>query len=1051
MARIERQSRYQQIGIFVATLMVASTLGVVVTGFVSVSARPATEPSLAGSNPAQGSILVSASTASPRAASPIASVGPDDVVPGSAPSVGDGNDWYADAPGGSVIGVVTGSFPAEAGITGEVSAVGPGGGPNCAVGTSNCYGLQINTNSFNTTYASSGGPIATTGSEQYVYQDGGSSAIMGIWVILYGFSSCPSPSPAGYSSWDLDLGNCYAHSPFVAVPPVPVTDFPAVTMTAYANQSGNDSLVFCVNPAISGWPVCTATSASDAIGLSEAWTVAEFNVFGDNGGSQAAFNGGAALQVQTQIAAEGGSAIVPSCAGAPGVHTVEDNNLYLWPCGASSSGILFWEANESFGLSPAPASATVQAGQTASYALGFSSFAGVPAPVQLSVVSPLPPGVTPSASSPVTPPGPAVLTLATSPFTPLGDYAVTVQAQIAGLAGGPIATTTVALHIFNFTVSISPASQTVLRGLAATYDVQLSLDAGSTLVGLPAIVLTEPGLPGDSIVSGLDPAGYVLSSPAPLAVPLGVQTAPAPSGSLGDFPFTVTGAATGYPSGASSAGAVLHIYDYSVAVIPSGQTVLRGADPALYYLDLSLLPGSSSVGVPAETIVVSGLPAGTPSPTLSAATITPTFAGCAPPLCPTLTVTTAGPPSGPLGDSTFSVMGVDPTSGGVRSSTGGLHIFDFVAAPTPAESLFQGESITVTIGLPLDPGSTSVGLPIVSLSLTGLPTGVVELGFPASLVAGGSHTFTLETSSVGAYVSCPAVSNRGGQNLQSANLAHCELAGYDLKGDNLQRANLSGANLSNADLAGDNLQDANLSSANTSGADFQGSNMQYVDLTAPGRIGTFTLTVTATVDGGTRVGHSTLTVWGDPISGDDFAGDNLQYADLAGDLGVAADFGGDNLQYANLAVSDVQAADFQGDNLQYVDLAAGDVQGADFQGDNLQDADLAGAWLTGLGPLASQLTNFNGANLQGALLAGAICGSPNYITANGANTHGLMDVPSGCTPPLDPPPALSPALVGMLGSQLLSPAVAWCVVFVAEALVGILGALAIEGRLRRRP
>jgi uncharacterized protein YjbI with pentapeptide repeats len=1014
------------VGVSVAALLVASALLPLASALaVGVSANGAAPSGALGSG-----------SASPRQ--------PDVAVPGSAPSVGNGNDWYADAPSGTVIGVVTGSFPAEAGITSEVSAVGPGGGPACPVGTANCYGLQINTNPFPTTYPTTGGPISTNGSEQFVYQDSGTSAFMGIWVILFGFTTCPSPSPSGYSSWNLQGGNCYAHSPFVSVPPVPVTDLSAVTMTAYANQSANDAIDFCVNPAISGWPVCTPTSASDAIGLSQAWTVAEFNVFGDNGGSQAAFNAGAALQVQTQIATEGGGALAPSCAGAPGVHTVEDNNLYLWPCGASSTGILFWEANESFGLSATPASATFQAGQPATYSVGFTSFAGTPAPVQLTVVSSLPPGVTQSFPVTVTPPSSGTLSLTTSPTTPLGDYTFTVQSQIAGLGGGPIATTAVSLHIFNFTVSISPGTQTVLRGVTADYAVQLSLVPGSTLVSVPPIVLSDPGLPADSSLSGFNPAGYVLSSPVPTTVPFAVLTAPAPSGSLGDFLFSVSGTAQGYPSGAASAVAALHIYDYAVAVIPSGQTVLRGGDPALYYLDLTLVPGSSTFGVPAELLSVTGLPSGTPPPVFSVPVVTPALGGCTPPLCPTLTVATEPPPSGPLGDSTVTVTGTDPVNGGYRSSTAGLHIFDFVSAPTPSESLFQGETITVRVSLPLDSGSTTVGLPSVSLALTGLPSGVVALGFPSSLVAGGSQTFTLETASVGSYVSCPQVSNHGGQNLQGADLAHCILAGYDLRGDNLKGANLSGANLSNADLAGTNLKGANLSSANTSGADFQGANMQGVDLTAAGPVGTFTLTVTATVDGGLRLGYSTLTLWGDQLSGDDFHGANLQDADLAGDLAVGANFGGDNLQHANLGGIDLQGADLKGANLQYADLAAADLQGGDFQGDNLRNADLAGATLTGLGPLTSQLTDFNGANLLGANLTGAVCGTPNYITAIGANTNRIVGVPSTCNPPLDPPAGAAVAVLPVPNAGL--PTADWLVLLTAMALGALLGTT----RLRRK-
>ncbi len=870
-------------GVSIAVLMVVSTLGLaaaVLAGVPTASGAAALAgPTSALAQSGPRAHLPAALPAVPEAASSLsaAPLEPAVAVPDSTPTAGDGNDWYADAPTGDVIGVVTGSFPAEAGVTGEVANLGPGGGPPnggpaCPVGTSNCYGLQINTNEFPTTYASSGGPISTSGSEQYVYQDAGTSAFMGIWVILYGFTTCPNPSPSGFSAWDLLLGNCYAHTPFVSVPAVPVTDLANVTMTAYANQSGSDALVFCVNPAISGWPVCTSTSGSDAIGLSEAWTVAEFNVLGDNGGSQATFNGGAALQVQTQIAADGGAPLVPTCAGAPGVHTVENNNLYLWPCSASSTGILFWEANESFGLSASPGSATVQAGQSASYTVGFTSFAGVPAPVQLSVVSSLPAGVTASFPVTVTPPSTGLLTLTTSSATPLGDYAVTVESEIAALVGGsspgPIATTTVLLHVFNFTVSIAPGSATVARGSPATYAVQLALDPGSTVVGVPPILLAGVGLPADASTSGFSPSGYVLNSPTPTTVPFVVFTAAAPSGSLGDFAFVITGTAEGYPAGEASAAAGLHIFDFTV----------------------SLSPATASLG--------------------------------------------------------------------------------------------QGASATMDVSVGLVAGSTTFDLPGVSLALTGLPGGVVAVGFPASLGIGSSQTFTLETAGVGHYVSCPQVSTHGGQNLKGADLAHCNLAGYDLKLDNLQKANLSYANLVNASLVGADLQGATLAGANTVGTNFFGANLAGADLSSATAIGKFTLTATGTADGISRSGSATLTVLGDRISGDNFQLANLYEADLYGDVAVDTQFQAADLWEADLADTGLAGASFVLANLQASDLVGANLNGTDFAWANLYEADLYGD--VGVG------ANFEFADLVQADLAASNFAASEfrYVNAQGADFAG---------------------------------------------------------------
>jgi len=127
--------------------------------------------------------------------------------------------------------------------------------------------------------------------------------------------------------------------------------------------------------------------------------------------------------------------------------------------------------------------------------------------------------------------------------------------------------------------------------------------------------------------------------------------------------------------------------------------------------------------------------------------------------------------------------------------------------------------------------------------------------------------------------------------------------------------------------------------------------------------------------------------------GANLQGANLEYCNLSG-----YNLSGDNLQNANLQYTDLQNANLRGANLHGADLANAFAMAASFQGANLQNADLAGATLTGLS--ASQETDFDGANMQDAILTGASCGSPNYITASGANTQGAVNVPAACNPPL---------------------------------------------------
>jgi phosphatidylinositol-3-phosphatase len=136
------------------------------------------------------------------------------------------------------------------------------------------------------------------------------------------------------------------------------------------------------------------------------------------------------------------------------------------------------------------------------------------------------------------------------------------------------------------------------------------------------------------------------------------------------------------------------------------------------------------------------------------------------------------------------------------------------------------------------------------------------------------------------------------------------------------------------------------------------------------------------------------------LSGYDLAGDNLAGANLRGIDLVGADLRGANLQGADLKGADLQGADLRGANVQYGDLRGADLSGANFRGADLQWAHLGVTTLTGLGAPRNLNTNFDGADLAHAILAGAICGSPNYIVANGATLSGTIGIPAACQPPL---------------------------------------------------
>jgi hypothetical protein len=77
-----------------------------------------------------------------------------------------------------------------------------------------------------------------------------------------------------------------------------------------------------------------------------------------------------------------------------------------------------------------------------------------------------------------------------------------------------------------------------------------------------------------------------------------------------------------------------------------------------------------------------------------------------------------------------------------------VHVYDFTVAgsPTSQQILTTGTN-TYAVAETLVPGSTSIGLPTIGLSLSGLPSGATASFNPASGGAGGfSSTLTITTS-----------------------------------------------------------------------------------------------------------------------------------------------------------------------------------------------------------------------------------------------------------------------------------------------------------------
>lgn len=254
---------------------------------------------------------------------------------GAAQNAGNGNDYTLQS--STLITKAVGSFPSVTGVTSEsgvgVAAYGGGGilGPNE-------YSLQINS-SFDDTTSACRSHSGCTVWQQYVYApdysvNGEAAVFMQYWLIGYGGSTCPS----GFGSDG--AGDCYRNSAAATAPDVPATQLGNVKLTGTVSAGGNDTVVFT-----NGTQAYSSSGKDSVLYLAQVWKVAEYNVVGNAGGSEAQFNSGSSITVK--VAVTNGSTAAPSCVANSG-STGESNNLNLGSCtasGGSTPSIQFTESN----------------------------------------------------------------------------------------------------------------------------------------------------------------------------------------------------------------------------------------------------------------------------------------------------------------------------------------------------------------------------------------------------------------------------------------------------------------------------------------------------------------------------------------------------------------------------------------------------------------------------------------------------------------------------------------------------------------------------------
>lgn len=194
---------------------------------------------------------------------------------------------------------------------------------------------------------------------------------------------------------------------------------------------------------------------------------------------------------QNAVSLNGASATVTSVTATQMIATV--------PAGATSGPITVSNSNGSatssssftvdtpsaptpdFSLAVNPASLNVVAGESTAYLVNISGIAGFAGTVNLSVSSPS--GVTASFNSnSVTAPGTAVLTVTTTSTTSSGTVSIGITGTSGALTHNITVPLVIASDASNFSLSLTPTSQTANVGSTVTYSLNVAFGASTQAV-----------------------------------------------------------------------------------------------------------------------------------------------------------------------------------------------------------------------------------------------------------------------------------------------------------------------------------------------------------------------------------------------------------------------------------------------------------------------------------------------------------------------------------------------------------------------------------------
>src|SRR6266704_49850 len=385
--------------------------------------------------------------------------------------------------------------------------------------------------------------------------------------------------------------------------------------------------------------------------------------------------------------------------------------------------------------SPTSASITAPSSTTPSVVATLTSGTGTS--VACTVTVPVANGLAASPTSfditPADAPGASsAVTISTTAVTPAGTY--TIGVNCTGGAGTHAANFALTLCPcpFDYSLSVAPTTISLVQGTTSAPSTVSSLLVSGTS---QPVTLSISGLPTGVTASMFTPNPVSPASPAATSTFTLTTAATAPV--VSGVTITITGTSIGglVRTTTFTLNCVC-AFDYSLSVAPISVALIPGTTSAASTVSALLVAGTAQP----VSLSISGLPTGVTASTFIPNPVTP----ASPAATSTFTLTAAAT-APPVSGATVTITGTS-TGGVVRTTTFTLNSclgpFDYSLSVAPTSvTLVQGTTSTPSTVAALLVAACGGGQ-LVTLSFSGLPTGVTASVFPPNPVTPASPAVT---------------------------------------------------------------------------------------------------------------------------------------------------------------------------------------------------------------------------------------------------------------------------------------------------------------------